>query len=214
MTTALAKTVVQARPPLLPESLQRLTNDQTDYEGRRLPWVPPRTLPAVRDVREALGTLRVYLTPATDREIGECLARMALVMRAKEGGAAEWRARAGEYIRILTGYPADIWNEVTDKLIASSPFFPTPAELKAPLDAELSLRHRRIKRLEAMIDQPKTAHTPGPRETIEVRLRAVVAAWLAMPEASAGKAALAASAITAERDLAAIEKRAVEGWAA
>lgn len=195
-------------------SLARLTDDPTDHEGRPLPWAPPKSLPAVRDVREALGTLRVYLTPASDRQVSDCLARMALVMRSKDGSAGEWKARAGEYIRILQGYPSDIWNEECDRLIGESPFFPTPADLKARLDAALSLRHRRIKRLEAMIEQPKPINDFEPKEPLHTRLRTVIDAWKGIPENSAAKAALGPSARNAERELAGIEKRPVEGWAA
>lgn len=198
----------------MPASLERLTDDPTDHEGRPLPWSPPQIVPPVREIRDGLGTLRINLTPAVDRHIAECLARMALVMRAKDGSAAEWKARSGEYIRILGGYPADLWNEVCDTLIGESPFFPTPADLKTRLDAALSLRHRRIKRLEAMIEQPATVNNFEPKEPRPKRLRAVVEAWKGLPENSIAKTALAASAINSERELAEIEKRPVEGWAA
>ena len=213
MTTALAKAENQAPRPLLPASLARLTDDPTDHEGRPLPWARPRTLPAARDVREALGTLRVYLTPAADRQISDCLARMALVMRSKDGSQGEWKARAGEYIRLLQGYPSDIWNEECDKLMGESPFFPTPADLKARLDAALSLRHRRIRRLEAMIEQPKPNAMPE-MEPRPKRLRTVIDAWKGLPESSVAKGALGASARNAERELAEIENRPVEEWAA
>jgi len=198
----------------LPASLERLTDDPTDHEGRPLPWSPPQIIPPVRDIRDGLGTLRINLAPAVDRHIAECLARMALVMRAKDGSAAEWKARSGEYIRILGGYPADLWSEVCDALIGESPFFPTPADLKARLDAALSLRHRRIKRLEAMIVPPATVNNFEPKEPRSKRLQTVIDAWKGIPENSAAKAALGPLARNAERELAEIEKRPVEGWAA
>jgi hypothetical protein len=172
----------------------------------------PSDVPGPREIREAIGTLRVYLQPAADKHISDCLARMALVMRARDGSAAEWKARAGEYMRILSGYPTDIWNEVCDALIGETPFFPTPADLKIRLDAGLSLRQRRIKRLEAMLTRPANDRNE-PKEPRAKRLRAVVNAWKELPENSMAKSVLGASARNSEIELAEIENRKPEAWA-
>lgn len=213
MTTGLVKAGHRLPQPQLPASLARLTDDPTDHEGRALPWCPPAKLPERREVQRAISELRAYLVAATDRQVSECLARLALVTRAKDGSANEWKARAAEYIRQLHGFPADIWSEVCDGWTAESPFFPAISELRARLEAGLSLRQRRIKRLENMLAQPAPNNDNEPKESRHVRLRAIVESWRGLPDNSLAKSVLGASAKRSEIELAQIEGREPESWA-
>ncbi len=102
------------------------------------------------ELADALASLKAHLEPAPEVFAADCLSRLALLKFTK-GSAAEWQARASEYLRLLAEFPPDIWQRACDECARHNRFFPDVSELLDLMQAQLDERHRHIRRLERML---------------------------------------------------------------
>lgn len=180
-------------------------------------WVaPPASAAPAHIVRQALSDLKLHMQPALKPEVARELGRLQVLTVTRDGDKTDWAVRAAEYNRLLGHYPADIWQDSVDEWLKNpeqGKWFPTIADLTGLMGKRMYERRLMIDRLEKMA-KPAPINDFEPKEPRHKRLRTVIDAWKGLSDDTLAKSVLAASAINAERELAGIEKRPVEGWAA
>lgn len=177
-------------------------------EGQHpLSWRPAAEFPA-QVLKRALRDLELHMSGALRPQVAEHIMRLQTLTRSREAGVEDWNARAAEYYRLLGHYPNDIWQDAIDEWLQNpeqGKWFPTIAELTGLMGKRLFERKLMIDRLGMML-QPRPANDHEPKEPRPVRLRAIIGAFKDSTN-------LRYMAVNAERELAEIERRPVEGWA-
>lgn len=107
---------------------------------------------------------------------------------------------------VCEGYPEDLLQAMCLEVLKTRQWRPTPAEIVKLIEPKHAERKRMLARAKKLLPQPKAA-AEVPRETLPERLRAMVTSYRKFPQ-HLDKAA------RYERELAAIEEREPEAWAA
>lgn len=133
-------------------------------EGIPTRWEAPRTLsPAEREsARAAVGALKASLIPATMDQIMQALMELRLHGRNAPGKDGLPLLLDG-YARLLREVPADILWTTKDRHLATSPFWPAPADLLAvaqPLLDERKSMLARAEKLAAGCDETPRRYQP------------------------------------------------------
>lgn len=147
----------------------------------------PTSLPSRDDAIRTEAAIRAHLQPADSQFVRMRFAMLKLVTAAPgtDGmGEAQidamLRAQIGEYLRLLAGYPADIWAAACDAWVKRSKWFPKVADLEELMRPMLELRqrqHQRARQILEAITNPRAQvqHQPRTAEQRSAELRALKA---------------------------------------
>ena len=211
----------------LPSGLVKLLASPMHHEtGQPRPssWAPPASLPAKPLLTQALGSVEVFLQPGGESAVVHEMAYMVAgglaVRSTQDMSIAQERAyltaQKAFYVELLAHLPADILHQATMTHARQSKWFPAPAELLEVAQSLLEERKawsERLRRLIALQGAPKAIAAPRrpttPAEIHAERIRRVRHSrdgWRRIGRLD--------NAASNERELAKLEGRDVEPWAA
>lgn len=212
---AKGKEVAEVTRPSVPQQVAKLLADPYTLDGMPEPgaWRVPAVIPDRKLLENIKNDLTKHMAPAGAEWIKGCLSRLAELTHvkgqhdlSKQEKKQYWKAKAEEYIRLLGKFPPDIWVRCTDQAILKDRFFPQPADLYALMQPELDRRIQAIWRIEQMLKAPE-AKAEKPKDPLPVRLRTIIKAFK-------NSSFMHHRAVLAERELAELEGRPPESWAA
>ncbi len=191
----------------MPRSVERALADSLSLGHPDVRWTPPATLPAAAELRLALKILDGQ-GETGERHAAFCLAKLVMAFEPNTRLTAEQtRLRLAVWLEANGDLGDALWSTATLAAIQGSQWMPKPAEFRKLVQAKFDERQRRKERCRAMLDALGTERAkPFQREPEPVRVRALRDAFRRI--GNIAKAALY------ERQLAEIETREPEAWAA
>lgn len=165
-------------------------------------------LPDSATLRAAKAEFERTLQPGTHGHMAWCLGKMASGMASRKGDHTSWAMRTEAWLDACGHFPDDLWTKGALELLQTKTYIAAPAEMVEIVGPLYRERQRMLERVKLMLGSAAVAEKPKTfvQDPADVRLRTM--------RDSLKRIGKVGRAARYERDLAALEGRSVEDWAA